>query len=85
MKSGNDGLIQCPYCENGWELDPPHYPCSCCGGSGYIRPALPADEGGSDPKGGYPKGGYPKGGYLCEGGIYCSHGSDSTHWVDNDG
>lgn len=22
-------------------------------------------------------------GYLCEGGRYCSHGSDSTHWVES--
>lgn len=21
-------------------------------------------------------------GYLCEGGIHCPHGHDSTHWVD---
>lgn len=22
--------------------------------------------------------------YLCEGGAYCEHGSDSTHWVESE-
>jgi hypothetical protein len=29
--------VQCPDCVDGWEPESPHYPCTYCGGSGYIR------------------------------------------------